>query len=170
MKIVRATAEDIPAIMELIEASVRHMESKGIQQWDHIYPSRSVIQSDIESGTLFLAREKQRILGIMVINEHQEPQYHDVAWSIPGDKILVVHRLSVDPLYQRKGIAGRLMEFAEQQAEIQGYQAIRLDAFTENPPALAFYVHRGYRKAGTVLFRKGWFFCFEKELSKLSKN
>lgn len=58
------------------------------------------------------------------------------------------------------------MEFAEEKAEREGYQAIRLDAFTGNPPALALYDHRGYRKAGTVLFRKGWFFCFEKEIIK----
>lgn len=84
MKIVQATAEDIPAIMKLIEASVRDMESKGILQWDALYPTRSVIQSDIDSGTLFRAGENRRLFGIMVINEHQEPQYHDVAWAIRG--------------------------------------------------------------------------------------
>jgi hypothetical protein len=91
MKIVQATAGDIPAIMKLIEASVRDMESKGILQWDALYPNRSVIQSDIDSGTLFRAGENQHLFGIIVINEHQEPQYGKVPWSIPGERILVVH-------------------------------------------------------------------------------
>lgn len=46
------------------------------------------------------------------------------------------------------------MDFAERFADENGYEAIRLDAFTGNPGAVALYERRGYRKAGVVRFRR----------------
>jgi ribosomal protein S18 acetylase RimI-like enzyme len=56
------------------------------------------------------------------------------------------------------------MSFAEETAVTRGYDCIRLDAFTRNPAALALYESRGYRRAGTVHFRKGAFYCYEKAM------
>jgi hypothetical protein len=57
------------------------------------------------------------------------------------------------------------MDFAEHGAISDGYNAIRLDAFRQNPVAVALYERRGYRNAGVVLFRKGPLYCYEKQLS-----
>ena len=79
-------------------------------------------------------------------------------WNYPG-RALVIHRLTIDPAFHRRGLAGRLMDFAEEFALTQRYDCIRLDAFTRNPAAFGLYDRRGYRKAGVVRFRKGDFFC-----------
>ena len=163
-EITQASQVDVPEIVALIGSCVRDMESRQIHQWDGIYPSRSAIQQDVDSRTLNAAKENGKIIGIVVLNENQEPQYGEDPWSYLVEKVLVVHRLSVDPRHQRKGIAGRLMDFAEDQAKAQSYQAIRLDAFVENTAAVALYERRGYHKAGSVIFRKGLFYCFEKEI------
>jgi GNAT superfamily N-acetyltransferase len=166
MEISQAAPAELPEIMALIASCVRDMEARQIHQWDEIYPDESVIRKDVDSRTLYAARRNGRITGIIVLNESPEPQYGEVPWRYPGKKILVVHRLLVDPRRQRRGIAGRLMDFAEGLAEDQGYQTIRLDAFVENPGALTFYERRGYHRAGRVIFRKGPFDCFEKEIKK----
>jgi ribosomal protein S18 acetylase RimI-like enzyme len=101
-----------------------------------------------------------------VLNEHQDPEYSDVAWAHCEGKALIVHRLSVHPDAQGQNVATRLMDFAEHRAIACGYSAIRLDAFTENPAAVLLYEKRGYRRAGTVVFRKGPFYCFEKGLKR----
>jgi ribosomal protein S18 acetylase RimI-like enzyme len=54
------------------------------------------------------------------------------------------------------------MDFAEKTAAVEGYDCMRLDAFTNNTAALILYENRGYRKAGVVRFRKGEFYCYEK--------
>ena len=41
---------------------------------------------------------------------------------------------------------------------------IRLDAFGDNPGAIALYRKLGYWEAGMVRFRRGEFLCFEKSL------
>jgi len=164
MKITQATMQDLPAVMDLISACVRHMESQGIFQWDDIYPNSGTLQKDIESHFLYVDGDDGRVCGIMALNEYQDPEYSAIEWAYEGDKILVVHRLAVDPLRWRQGIATQLMDFAEQHAEARGYAAIRLDAFPQNPSSVALYDRRGYRNAGVVRFRKGLFYCFEKEV------
>jgi len=76
----------------------------------------------------------------------------------------VIHRLTVHPEHQELGHASTLMLFAESKARDLGCRSIRLDAFTKNPGACALYSGRGYRNLGTVDFRMGVFYCFEKVL------
>ncbi len=160
MNIRHAEPQDIPEIMDLIRSCVRHMESQGIHQWDEIYPDKATVESDVERHELYLLEHKNHIRGIVTLNGFQEPAYREVSWQFSG-KALVVHRLTIDPSFQGNGLAGELMRFAHEWAGKQQYATIRLDAFANNPRAIALYERLGYQKAGTVHFRKGPFFCYE---------
>lgn len=160
MNIRQANQRDLPAVTDLIRSCVRHMEAEGIHQWDEIYPDETMFASDIERRELFVLEKEGRIRGTMALNEFQEPAYQDVQWQFSG-KALVVHRLAVDPTTQGQGYARELMQFAYKSALKQQYATIRLDAFAHNPRAVALYEQLGYRRAGTVQFRKGPFYCFE---------
>jgi ribosomal protein S18 acetylase RimI-like enzyme len=140
------------------------MDNQGIPQWDDIYPSKTILNADIENGQMYLIEVEGRVAGLIVINEDQSPEYAGVAWKYYG-RALVVHRLTIHPDYQRHRLASCLMDFAEGMAATENYDCIRLDAFTRNPAAFTLYENRGYRRAGIVLFRKGEFFCFEKKIS-----
>jgi ribosomal protein S18 acetylase RimI-like enzyme len=162
MDIIRiALISDLEIVLAIVRETTRHMDEQGIFQWDDLYPEKAILQKDIENSQMHLIEEEGEVAGMITLNEKQEPEYNDVRWIYPG-RILVVHRLGVAPEHQGKGLASHLMDFAEAKALSQGYDAIRLDAFTKNPLALGLYEHRGYRKAGTVSFRKGLFFCYEK--------
>lgn len=156
-----ARMEELDALLDLVKATVRDLDSQGIYQWDEIYPDRPTLLKDIELQELRVIEVDGRIAGMIAINEVQSPGYETVPWSYHG-RVLVVHRLIVDPRYQRQKLGSQLMDCAEREAAREGYDTIRLDAFTENPAALAFYKGRGYRQVGTVPFRKGHFHCFEK--------
>lgn len=166
MKISRAKPSDLDAVLSMVRACTRHMESLGILQWDDIYPNRAVLEQDIAKKSLFVMADGA-IIAAIVLNDYQEPEYGDVPWAYPGERILVVHRLCVHPDSQGQGVASRLMDFAEELGQTDGCAAIRLDAFTQNPTAVSLYEKRGYRKAGIVKFRKGPFFCFEKRIEQL---
>jgi ribosomal protein S18 acetylase RimI-like enzyme len=163
MTIRLAGSDDIQAVWAIMEKAIRRMDQQGIPQWDDIYPSQTTLIDDIKRQQMYVISGCGRTVGIVVINDEEPPEYGDVDWSFGGE-VMVVHRLTIDPDFQRAGLASRLMNFAERQATERGYRCIRLDAFTENPAALALYEKRGYRKAGAVAFRKGKFFCYEKEI------
>ena len=144
---------DLPAVLTIVKEATRHMNEKGIFQWDDLYPSRDVLADDIQKQQMHLIEFERQIAGVVVINEEQSPEYGDIGWEYFG-RVMVVHRLTIGPTFQRRGLATHLMDFAEANASGR-YDCIRLDAFAKNPSAIALYEKRGYRKAGLVHFRKG---------------
>ncbi len=164
-----AHIEDLDAIVAVVQAATRHMDDQGIPQWDDIYPSNIILQADIEQKHMQVIEDEGHIIAFVTLNEEQSPEYSDVPWSYSG-RVLVVHRLAIDPAHQRKKLASQLMDYAEKEAASKGYDTIRLDAFIQNPAAVLLYEGLGYRKAGTVRFRKGIFFCYEKQIIQSEKK
>lgn len=150
-------------VMALIQDAVVAMKNSGIEQWDEIYPSIKEIDEDIESESAFGFFNDGKLIAYIALNDKYSPEYDSANWITKG-KSLIVHRLSVAPSQQGKGIAGKFMRFVEQYARDNDYNSIRLDAFMENPAALKLYDNLGYRKAGIICFRKGQFYCYEKEI------
>jgi ribosomal protein S18 acetylase RimI-like enzyme len=160
-----ATPKDLEAAFAILKAALVHMECNGIYQWDDVYPSLSDLSKDIDSGTMYLACKDTVPQGFVSIDRNQPSEYATVSWHYHDDAA-VVHRLTVHPDAQGKGVGRHLMDFVESFASKQGCHCVRLDAFIDNPRAWRLYEKRGYRRAGTVTFRKGPFYCYEKGLER----
>jgi ribosomal protein S18 acetylase RimI-like enzyme len=163
VRIRKANMRELDVLHNVVRDATRHMDEQEIPQWDEIYPSREILEKDIEREEIYVIEVDGRVAGLIVMNEDQSPEYVAMAWAFAG-RALVIHRLTIAPAHQRRGLASRLMDFAEEFATTQGYDCIRLDAFTRNPAAFNLYESRGYRNAGIVRFRKGEFFCYEKAI------
>lgn len=165
----QGTPQDLDQAMNLVQSCVSHMLAQGIEQWDEVYPDRETLRKDIARGNLFLARDQtsQDLAGIVVLDQEQALEYKELCWQYPGPS-LVVHRLSVAPGHQGKGLASAMMDFVEAWGREQGFASIRLDAYSLNPAALRLYEKRRYLKAGSVTFRKGVFHCYEKRLGPVT--
>jgi len=166
MNIIQPSQDFIPTIMNLLSASTKHMESNGINQWGDFYPTKEIIKTDIQTKTLYTAVDNNILFGVINISENQEEQYNSIDWSDDSDKILVIHRLAVHPEYQKQGIARKLMDYAENYGQENGYSSIRLDAYSINKRVLRFYENLRYIKRGEVFFpnRDAPFYCYEKLL------
>ena len=158
-----AQNNDRNRLLDIVIAATHHLDSAGIHQWDDRYPDQATVQNDIDAQSLYVIEIGEKLAGMITLNDKESPEYQSIHWQFSG-RVRVIHRLTIDPSHQRQGLASRLLEFAESNAKSLGYDTIRLDAFSQNPAALALYEHRAYLKAGTVQFRKGCFFCFEKPL------
>jgi ribosomal protein S18 acetylase RimI-like enzyme len=163
IKIRLAHTEELEIAHKIVRDATRHLDEQEILQWDEIYPNKEILLKDIESQQMHFIEIEGRVVGLIVINEDQSSEFNSIDWKYSGET-LVVHRLTIDPVYQRRGLANILMNFAEESAAVNGYSCIRLDAFIHNPAAFTLYEKRGYRNAGIVRFRKGEFYCFEKRI------
>jgi ribosomal protein S18 acetylase RimI-like enzyme len=161
-----ADAQDLPLLLKVVKDCISVMESQGINQWDTLYPDEKTLRNDIETENLRVARINGHIGGMIVLNEYQEVAYQQVQWRYEG-RILVVHRLMVASAFQNQKLGTYLMRYAEDYAAANKYDAIRLDAFIQNPYAVKLYRGLEYLQAGIVTFRKGEFYCFEKKISLL---
>ena len=168
LEIRKANPNDLPQVLALADACLLQLRLENIMQWDDIYPNPEVFEMDIRSGTLFVAVWEHNVVGSVALDFEQPEEYQPVSWQYQG-KMLIVHRLCVDPLRHRQGIATTLMDFAEQSALKQACSGLRLDAYSGNNSALKLYETRDYRLAGQVFFprRPEPFYCLEKTLTRL---
>lgn len=168
MEIKRAKIEDIDEIMSTVKLAVSDMHEQGIYQWDHTYPSKEIITKDINEGNLHLYVDENNIKGFVVLDEYQDKKYDELEWKYNKGKYLVLHRLCVNPKYKGKGIATKLIEYADIFARDNNYSAIRLDTFIDNKRARGLYEKEGYKIAGSIQFKLGVFYCFEKPIQQIT--
>ena len=158
---------DLPALVTLFQDAKDYLDQQKIFQWTDFYPSKEVIEKDLKDQTLFVLKDKQVLIGAVTLNDHQDEEYQSIPWKFSAQKVLVIHRLMVDPTFQNQGYAKQLMNFAEAFAKKQHYSSIRLDTYTKNKISFEFYKKRNYVLRGTVFFRgrKDPFYCLEKDLN-----
>ena len=162
----QAKAEDLEAVMALIQATVAVMHQEGNHQWSEVYPVREDFAQDIEEGTLFVdCDEHNRPQGVVCLNDQQLEAYRGLDWQLDAPA-LVIHRLAVDPRARRQGIGTNLMRFAEQMALQQGLGQVRTDTYHCNERMQALFEKMGYRQVGQCYFVEDLaaFYCYEKLL------
>lgn len=158
-----AQPSELQEIIAMKASCIRAMLEVGIDQWDEIYPSESMVSDDIANGHVYTFRE-DILIGSITINSILTEEYAHIPWEYTDVPILVFHRLMVHPEHQGKGHARRIMNEAEALAIARSATAVRLSAYQHNPTSLRLYESMGYSAVGEVEFRKGIFICFEKKL------
>ena len=164
-KIELAKIQDLDRVKKIANDCALEMISKGIFQWDENYPNIEIFKKDIDNQNLYVYRDNAIVLGCIMLSLSKDEVYDNVKWLTKDEKNLYVHRLAVDPKYQKKGIGKLLMDFAEDFAKSNNYISIRLDTFSQNPRNNKFYKSRGYKKLDDVYFPKQSefpFHCYEK--------
>jgi ribosomal protein S18 acetylase RimI-like enzyme len=119
MNITKPTLKDIPAILEVTKACAKHMITNEIFQWNENYPSYEAFEKDIQLNQLWVLKDKNRIIGSIVISAIMDEEYHDIDWLTSNTKNIYIHRLSIHPDFQGKGCAQQLMSYAESYAKKQ---------------------------------------------------
>jgi ribosomal protein S18 acetylase RimI-like enzyme len=166
MTIRLAMREDIPGLMQLLQRVVPLMRAAGNLQWDDTYPNAGVFERDIGLGQLWVAEIDGSVAAVAAVTRNQEPEYAQVGWDVE-ESAVVVHRLAVDPEFRGAGLAGALMDKAEEIAVERGISVLRVDTNTQNEATQRLFPKLGYVLAGEIGlgFRPGLrFLCYEKRL------
>ncbi len=168
MLIEKATYSNLEACHLITRSCADAMIKKGIFQWNEAYPSKEILKKDIELQQLWKLTENNTIIGIIVLTKIEDEEYKSVKWLTENLNNLYVHRLAVQPKFQGKGYAQKLMSFGEDYAINNNYNSIRLDTFSQNTRNQKFYEKRGYIKLESIFFPNQSvhpFYCYEKVLN-----
>lgn len=170
MNIEFAQKNDVTAVFQILSRCKDNLIKQGIFQWNDQYPDLEHVKNDIKTNSLYKLTHNGQLLGVISFNDFQELEYKTVNWQIKNKPIAVIHRLAVDPLFQGKGYAKKLLAFSQELIEESGFKAIRLDAYSGNKVLLGFYQKLGYKKAGEIFFPNIDlpFICMEKEINRAS--
>ena len=165
IKIELATLNELDRVKEIAEACAKNMIENNIFQWNDKYPSREIFKEDIKNKSLYVSKINQEVVGCIMFSFRKDDVYKTVNWITEDEYNLYIHRLAVDPIFQKRGIARKMMDFAEDFAKSNNYISVRLDTFSQNPRNNKFYKSRGYNKLDDVYFPKQSqfpFHCYEK--------
>jgi GNAT superfamily N-acetyltransferase len=156
--------------MQLVRRVVPLMRAVGNLQWDDAYPNEDIFSRDIDHNELWIAEITPGTLaGVAAITTDQSPEYADVGWNI-HELAIVIHRLAVDPQFRGTGVAGALMQHAEEVARERGITRLLIDTSPQNESMQRLILRCGYKFAGAIAlhFRPGLrVLCYEKRLTQL---
>jgi len=150
----KARAKDIDKILDITKACAKHMINQNIYQWNEHYPNKNAFLNDLDRDELFVLEENNNVIGSLVISTLMDREYETINWLTPNTNSIYIHRLSVHPLFQNRGFAHKLMDFAEQFAIKNKHVSVRLDTFSKNQKNQHFYKKRGYQKLADIYFSK----------------
>ncbi|WP_078392446.1 GNAT family N-acetyltransferase [Shouchella patagoniensis] len=163
-----ATFDDLAQIEEIAIRATKIMNSEGSDQWDKSYPTITHFHSDIKAGSLFVYENEGHIIGAIAIDRSFAPEYKSstLRWETKQESSGTFHRLVVDPLAQKGGIAKALILFAEQLFKSAGLLSLQVDTYSLNKKAQRLFEKLGYVNVGTLQFenKKMSFYGFEKKL------
>ena len=160
----KPTEDEVFKIYQHYVRVIAKMQEQGIDQWDELYPNVADIAADIADGSLWVGESEGELVITFAVNTSCEEEYDVCPWKYPEDPYVVVHRLAVNPKFQRCGVARNAMEFVESEAIKNGAKTIRLDTFCGNPFGAALYDSLGFKVIGFAHWRKGKFQIMEKPL------
>jgi ribosomal protein S18 acetylase RimI-like enzyme len=125
----RATPADVPALYVVAnEAYLLYVPRIGRMP----APMTADYSAAVQSGQAWVAEVDGQVLGLLVL--------------VVCQGYLLIENIAVLPSAQRRGIGGRLLMLAEDEARANGLGEIRLytnEGMTEN---LAYYPRHGYRE------------------------
>lgn len=156
---------DIANIMMVVGHTIDIMARENNPQWDEHYPTSSEFLNDIQSKHLYIYEINNEIGGLLCLNTEEPIEYNAIQWSLP-DTALVLHRMTVNPVYRRQHIGTKLLQFAENLAFISGYHYLKTDTYSTNYPMNNLFLQVGYKKTGEIYLNKKpkTFNCYEKIL------
>lgn len=148
-----AVMEDVPRILEIVQAARESLGRFGIDQWQGPYPGAERFEEDIRLGQCFIVEHKGETGAFFVLSTLPEPSYDDITdgkWSADVP-CCVLHRAAVAKEYRGSGMSQALMRCADEQARAYGLKCIRVDTHRKNKPMQNLLRESGYRYRGNIL-------------------
>ncbi len=145
-----ATKLDLASIEDIYRKIHLNEIAKGpICNWkEGLYPTKKTAEDNILN--LYVLQEDNSILGAMILNHSQSPEYKDLMWKYPAEdaKVLVIHTLCTNPQSHGYGHGQKLLDFAIKEAQQTGMSCIRLDTWEHNLPAQKLYIKNRFEFVG----------------------
>lgn len=132
-------------------------EEKGLNHWKNAIVSGRIslqtVLKSIEKEETFLIFDNDAAVGTITIGKNV-PKYYSsdpfVFWQKKRPAVYL-KKLAVLPLYQNKGFASELLEFAEAKAKKENVKFLRLDCVAN----VDFYSKRGFTFLGKSTSKRG---------------
>jgi GNAT superfamily N-acetyltransferase len=143
----QARSDELGFILDLLDDSIRWLQSMGINQWATPWPDEERrnkrIACDLSDGKTWFALDDMAVAGTITI----DPSHNDI-WPAEKrrEKAVYVRRVIVRRPYAGLGLGARLLDWAgDVAARAHEARWIRIDVWTTNRRLHAYYRTQGFR-------------------------
>lgn len=143
----KANKSDIQTIYELSMKTKASMLKSGLNQWVGNYPKYDSFYQDYLKSGLYIYLKDDSIIASISILEENDPPYKEINWE--KDDSLVIHRLLVDPDYQKHGVGKAMFEKAIELTQ-KGYSSLKVDTHPDNHKMQALIIKMGFQYKGYI--------------------
>ena len=143
-----AVQADLEKILEIYDHARRFMAENGNPtQWKKGYPSRELLERDIELGRLYVIRDGTDIRGVFVFFVGDDPTYACIEGSWRSDSSYgVIHRIA--------GIGGGVFPAALEFCSAFS-KHLRIDTHADNKPMQHVVEKAGFSRRGIIYVEDG---------------
>ncbi len=160
MEIRKTTADDLDAVMEILNEARRTIAALGINQWQDGYPTSDVILGDIARDRSRVMVRAGEVIGTFAVLDDGEPTYdriYDGHW-LTGDEsrsYIAVHRVAISVKSRGSGASGELVKYACDTAARLGMRSVRIDTHEGNVVMRRMLEKNGFVHCGVIYLENG---------------
>lgn len=149
-----STIEDVPEIGVIVNQAKKYLKEQGSPQWQNGHePHAAVIREDIKKKASYVLTLNGEIVGTVALIAEKDTIYEaiDGKWQGNGPYVSL-HHVAVSQNYRGKGLGKTLLASAIQQAQLLGFEDIRIDTYPANQPMLTLINKLGFVYCGMICF------------------
>lgn len=154
----RATSNEVQTVWSIIEEDSKWLSEQGLNHWGKYYTFEMVAKM-VDRKEVYIGYRDGRPIGTITFDT-RPPKYYGEAgyqqmFTDPEENAFYITAVAVLPEEQRKGFAGKLLQFTEEEARARQVKWLRLDCRAEVPGLVQFYEKRGFKKVGNQTIDEG---------------
>jgi predicted N-acetyltransferase YhbS len=129
---------DIPAIRLLVNTSYKELADMGLN-YTATYQDEATTRKRIDEGRAFVLELNQEIIGTVLFSTKNYFTQRNTGF---------VSQLAIDPQFKKSGLGSKLMDYCEELARAEGFEAVQLDTAKPARHLVDWYLRRGYAIVG----------------------
>lgn len=147
----KAEKNELDVILAVYDKARAFMRSNGnMNQWINGYPSRDILEKDIENGNLFVLYDDSSVYGVFMFRKGHDRTYdiiRDGSW-MDDSEYGVIHRIASDGTH--KGVLGEALRFVSSFTD-----HLRIDTHSDNMPMQNALRKEGFTRCGIIVCDDG---------------
>ncbi len=151
----QAEAKDL----DLIVKTYKDVINSTFTTWDENYPSKELVQEDIEKKTLYILKSEDDIVAVSYLGENEN---EDENWKYKLEHPLGIARICVSPKYQGKGFGKLILQNLIRLAKEKKADGLHFHVAILNKVAIKMYLSCGFENCGQGASNYGYdYYKFE---------
>ena len=160
MEITRAKSRNINELIDLFSEARETISRLGIDQWQNGYPSKEIIEEDIELNRLYVVMSDNKLCGTFVMINDGEPTYDHIFngnWLTGNDSTsyIAIHRVAIAVAARGQGISTKIINYAIEYAKSLSRDSLRIDTHEGNIVMRRMLEKHGFKYCGIIYLENG---------------